>query len=230
MPPNNKPTGNYSWGKIATDVTLLGFGIWAIDTVLKDYETPKKDDKKKSCHLLIFTSCHLTIMALTESDLVALIKMDTKDISPPSEEEKRGFYHGLPTCQRLIGRASSPAYRWASFEDQFLKFLESPNPCHNGCFVPRQAQLLPVGPHRIFEKFQDASFTSMFATCIWWLPWHSVEIYRIGALQDEYRPVVILVRVVHDEMHWGLVRNALIMCKNWLDLVDLGDVDVQICM
>ena len=46
MPSNNKPPINYSWGKIATDATLLGLGIWAIETALKDYDI-KKDDKKK---------------------------------------------------------------------------------------------------------------------------------------------------------------------------------------
>ena len=81
-------------------------------------------------------------MALTEADRVTLTKMDSLDISLPSEEEKHGSYHGLSTCSRLIGCVSSAAYRRASYQDQLVTYLASPSPRHRGHFMPRRTQLL----------------------------------------------------------------------------------------
>lgn len=148
-------------------------------------------------------------------------------LCPPSDEEARLYYFGLPSRPRLVGRASAGVERWETFKEQYARQT------HVSHKTPAEKVLGAVGAHKILACWTDVRPNIL--TAIRHLPWSSVDVCRIGfsdaALLE--RPVVVWIGVHGDsdetcDLPWEDVAEALRSCRRILNNADLNDVDCQL--
>ncbi|EFX01672.1 hypothetical protein CMQ_8138 [Grosmannia clavigera kw1407] len=148
-------------------------------------------------------------------------------LCPPSDEEARQYYFGLPSFPRLVGRASAGIERWETFKEQYTRQK------HVSHKRPAEKVLSAVGAHKILVCWKDVRPDIL--TAIDRLPWSSVDVCRIGfsAAAPSERPIVVWVGINGDstkscDLPWEDVAEAFRSCRQILDHAGLDDVDCQL--
>lgn len=145
-------------------------------------------------------------------------------LEPPSEEEAVGFYHGLISKPRLVGRASSGVEIWEDHEHLAARLAPDPY------IIRPRKELSSIGNHPI--RLCWGAVQPQILQAISGLPWTSIDVIRIGfeGSPRTEKPVVVWVGVDNTDIPWDVVAKALRDCRKVLDRedLDLTDVDCQI--
>lgn len=138
--------------------------------------------------------------------------------SPPSPEEQRGYYCGLPSCPKLIARSSTIPW----------------SPQYDGWSIPKC--LYVVGEHAIAELWNDAdsSLRRQILQVVDRVDWTAIDVLRVGYARDNgwtgerfRRPVTILISVRACSTSFEQGSRVVAACSRILEDHDLDDVQVE---
>ena len=155
-------------------------------------------------------------------DTAALLPL----LCPPSDEEARLFYLGLPSLPRLIGRASAGIDLWESPAEQFAR-----EPAIAGYHIAEKKVISSLGQHRICSEWHNVQ--PRVLESIEGVPWTSVDVCRIGdpEVPRNERAVVVWIGIAPEDqspLPWPVVAGVLRTCRGILDAAGLVDVDCQL--
>ncbi|EPE07922.1 hypothetical protein F503_00644 [Ophiostoma piceae UAMH 11346] len=141
-------------------------------------------------------------------------------LQPPSSDEAKAYYRGLPSMPRLVGRTSAGIVPCPPP-------LPQPLPNH---FTSPTKLLGPVGRHCILECW-ETTVREKILHALGNLDWTTVDVVRIGYdnVPVLERPVVVWVGVANTAHQWNpTVCEALRGCRKVLDQAGLLDVECEI--
>ncbi|KAF5251024.1 hypothetical protein FANTH_3785 [Fusarium anthophilum] len=139
-------------------------------------------------------------------------------LQDPGERERRMYYHGLPSCPKLVARSSTTPwnqpYEW-----------------------PDRKRLFVATGHAIQQPWNDpnSSLQRLIIATLDGIDWTAIDILRIGyeSYGDDYRriperPVTMLISVSTNSTTFQVAEAAIIACKEILTRFNLDDVEVEI--
>ena len=133
---------------------------------------------------------------------------------PPSDEEARLYYYGLPSGPRLVARSSG--VQWHHIE------------C--GETHPRVKFLKHVGKHHIIDEW-NAQLQKQIIDVLSPAEWTSVDILRIGYRHpdiDCWCPVVLWIGVTSGSLAWRDGMTIVNACIGILKSYELHDIECEI--
>ncbi|RSL70185.1 hypothetical protein CEP53_001931 [Fusarium sp. AF-6] len=137
---------------------------------------------------------------------------------PPSLEEQRDYYHGLPSCPKLVARSST--IPWSSQYD--------------GWPIPKC--LYVIGEHAIVDLWNDAdsSLRRQILQVVDKVHWTAIDVLRVGYDHDNKwtgekfsRPVTILISVKTGSTLFEQGYDVVVACSRILQSHNLDDVQVE---
>ncbi|KAL6788523.1 hypothetical protein J3E68DRAFT_444266 [Trichoderma sp. SZMC 28012] len=139
---------------------------------------------------------------------------------PPSEEEARLYYYGLPSRPRLIAR--SGICMWVNPQmPGFTTFLGTQN------MYPRVLQ--PVGRHpQLHQQWNDgsSSLRAQILKAVDGINWTALDILRIG-LNGEYT-LTLMIAVLPDSLSWRDGHPIALQCKGIFESHGIQGVECEI--
>jgi len=121
------------------------------------------------------------------------------------ELEKQLYYHGLPSCPRLVARSNFSVSWHPEFSDEHLKIKHISN----------------VGSHDIINKY-DASLRDKLITRLGSIEWTSIDVVRIGYSGSHADPVVLWIGVVPGSLASQTGLEIALGCRSELMHADLN--------
>ena len=126
--------------------------------------------------------------------------------------EAEFYYYGLPSRPRLVGRSST--HEWVA-------------PCGPGVF-PRHKQLQPVGMHPINDIWEgDLSYKVVERLNSKQLSWTSIDVVRIGFVDESFSPVILWIGVEPDTLSYKQGMAVAHSCHEILVKSGITNVDVE---
>ena len=107
-------------------------------------------------------------------------------LSPPSEQERLGYYYGIPSRPKLLVRTSSEA--WDSQKEARW---------------PVRKNIMNVGSHKIVGEY-DVEVIRLLIEALGMLAWHAIDVVRIGYEDDlksgQQWPVILWIAIEPDSV------------------------------
>ncbi|KPM34786.1 hypothetical protein AK830_g11792 [Neonectria ditissima] len=135
---------------------------------------------------------------------------------PPSEDEQKGYYYGLPSQPRLVARSSTD--RWEPPRGNW----------------PRGKLFDPVGQHRIANLWNDPSTSTLrqdIVEALGSIRWTAIDVLRLGyeaedfgAQEQQKNPITLLVSVESNSTSWEQGHAAVMQCRRILQQHHINDV------
>ncbi|KAL6822558.1 hypothetical protein V8C40DRAFT_280565 [Trichoderma camerunense] len=139
---------------------------------------------------------------------------------PPSEEEARLYYYGLPSRPRLIARSGTRM--WVNPQmPGFTTFLGIQN------MYPRVLQ--PVGRHpQLHQQWNDgsSSLRAEILKAVDGINWTALDILRVG-LNGEYT-LTLMIAVLPDSLSWSDGHPITVRCKRIFEAHGIHEVECEI--
>ncbi|KAL7787604.1 hypothetical protein V8C43DRAFT_323961 [Trichoderma afarasin] len=139
---------------------------------------------------------------------------------PPSEEEARLYYYGLPSRPRLIARSGTRM--WVNPQmPGFTTFLGTQN------MYPRVLQ--PVGRHpQLHQQWNDgsSSLRAEILKAVDGINWTALDILRVG-LNGEYT-LTLMIAVLPDSLSWSDGHPIALQCKGIFESHGIQGVECEI--
>ena len=160
---------------------------------------------------------------------------------PPSKDEVRLYYYGLPSEPRLVARSNASTLKWQNWS--IGRGMVRRDPFWDD---PKfEKYLHPVGSHPIVQKWDGCKNQIINILSSLSVDWRAIDVLRVGIrppdLNDwrlhglDLPPLnmlgsspTVLVSVKPDSCSWATGYEAVIQCKGILDRHELTDVHCEI--
>ncbi|KAF5610120.1 uncharacterized protein FSUBG_3352 [Fusarium subglutinans] len=143
--------------------------------------------------------------------------MDELLATPPSREESRSYYRGLPGIPRLVARSTTTP--WDGPFSEFDEYGRILDPVEKHAVVTLWNDSTGPLRHEILEAVAD-------------IDWNAIDILRCSSThfkdRDLVRPVILFVSVEPKSTTWLNGRAVALKCRDILREHGINDVEVEI--
>ncbi|KAF3066789.1 hypothetical protein CFAM422_009017 [Trichoderma lentiforme] len=143
---------------------------------------------------------------------------------PPTEEECKLYYYGLPRCPRLVARSSSHVW---------VKRQMPPGrtaPIGNENLVPKA--LVPCSEHPAYQLWfnPECPLQKQIIQVVSVAAWTAIDIFGVGyndGVNEEF-PATLMVTVKPGKLSWSAGYDIARRCKSILEAYNILDVECEI--
>ncbi|CVL12934.1 hypothetical protein FPRO06_13152 [Fusarium proliferatum] len=135
---------------------------------------------------------------------------------PPSEEERRGYFHGLPSSPLLVARSSAAAWSRLNYSG-----------------FPEEKKMAVATGHAIQQPWNEPNspLQGSIMKALENLNWTAIDILRIRSnkhlTREKVGQVMMLITVPENSTTFNQGYEAVCTCKSILENMGLGDVEVE---
>ncbi|KAL7953153.1 hypothetical protein V8C34DRAFT_321498 [Trichoderma compactum] len=144
--------------------------------------------------------------------------------TPPSSDEVKLYYHGIPNCPRLVARSSS--HVWVNPQNPKAAMDWG----HMGLTYSMYPKTLhTVGRHPLLHRLWNDATSSLriqILEAIKGIDWTSVDFLRVG-LNGEYQ-ITLMVAARPDSLTWSHGHPVAVRCKSILEEHGIDDITCEI--
>ncbi|KAF4448355.1 hypothetical protein F53441_8230 [Fusarium austroafricanum] len=159
---------------------------------------------------------------------------------PPTEEEARDYYFGIPGAPRLVARSTTT--RWVLPRDNLTIFYSTPSyPFRSGVNKTNDSivgkMFEPIGKHPAVQLWNDSTgiLRRSILDNVNRTQWNGIDLLRCGFERQRWtpdhkvlRPAILLISVEAWSTDWRTGRAIAVTCREILRAHGIYDVEVEI--